>query len=86
MSEMWGINSALKPPTGTPAALEGSCAYTARGTLFENLLEKMEAGSTGFQEQELQPGPMGLGGKGRNVFETGDWTVHKPLLILNSLW
>ena len=47
-SKMWEINSALDPPTGRPAAPEGR--HSNKETLLENLLSKMEAAATGFQE------------------------------------
>ena len=67
-SKMWEINSALDPPTGRPAAPEGR--HSNKETLLENLLSKMEAAATGFQEAGNDSrAPWGWKSKGRMCLE-----------------
>lgn len=86
MSKMWEVNSALEPPTGLPAALEGSYVHTARGLCLKicSARRKLNHGVSG--GQELEKGPMGLEKQRKTVFENNVLTVQEPVTVLSSMW
>lgn len=59
VSKMWEINSALEPPTGTPAALEGSSMHTARGLCLKICSVRWKLQPRGFRRPGIIAGPHG---------------------------
>lgn len=82
---MWEINSRPGPPTGRPAAPEGR--HSNQETLLENLLSKMEAAATGFQEAGNDSrAPWGWKSKERMCFGNNLLPVQEPVTLLSRMW
>lgn len=63
----------------------GQSCERSKGTLFENLLCKIEATARGCRRPGLEQGPMGTEKQGKNVFENSVLTVQEPVTLSSSM-
>lgn len=79
------------PPTPLPTPDRQACSSggqsceRSKGTLFENLLCKIEATAQGCRRPGLEQGPMGTEKQGKNVFENSVLTVQEPVTLSSSM-
>lgn len=64
---------------------EGQSCKLSKGTLFENLLCKIEATAWGCRRPGLEQGPTGTEKQGKNVFENSVLTVEEPVTLSSSV-